>query len=263
MPKENIYLEAPKIRRNDKSKPVYNNDGIDIECNGLHVTLKKTFFPWKKWKTRPKYGSSKKKGRSIHRQLQHFYGCVKKNKCECGLKKYKPSKYLYPIIKFFNDNYITIDDTEVPIYNPEAKVITWIDAIGHFNYSPESLVKISLKTGYSEHFKRDNQGLSFDKIDVPCSTSNIHHLQSLCEDIILKRYYSTKPNKSFTLYVYDQPKDDGTTEIVCKESDYPTWCREIKVQNTIADAIKNNAKAVLESDMYSIEPCKMPEESCL
>lgn len=252
--KEALYARASNISRNSNGKPVYDSNGTKIQCDGIHTALKTTFYPWRDWKTISKTGSNKRKGKMIHRQLQHYYSCVPKKHCSCGLVKFKPSQYLVPIIQFLESSKIVIDDTEVPIYNPDSKVITWMDAIGHYTYNPNTLVKISLKTGYSRYFASDHNGLNFqiDKLKIPCTTFNVHHLQSLYEDMILKEHYNKLPDASFTLYVYKDSTD--IKGFKNHKSLYPEWCLETRTRRLISKAMKENARAVLDSEMYTIEP---------
>lgn len=244
---EKIYNESYKISRDpNRQIPLIKQDGGTIECRGLHRAMKKSFFPWKDWKTVPKKcGSSKKSGIMIHRQLQHYFGCMPQNHCHCGLEKFKPSKYLLPLVKYFVENGIVIDRTELPIYHLPSKTVTWVDAVGHYRNQPDSLVKISLKTGYSTRFYADSQGLVFENVGdskIPCTTANIHHLQNLCEDIIMTETYDCKPTSSFTLYVYQEPTDQpGKYVIHCKRPDKPTWTMERVTKKRILQALKETA----------------------
>lgn len=267
---QSVYKDTEFISRDkDTNIPLYNGENV---CDGLHVAMKDTFFPWRTWQTvSKKSGSSKDTGIMVHRQLRHYYTCMKNNRqttettCDCGLdfsKKMKMSKYTREIIKYLKDNDIVIDDTEIPICDPESHIITWIDAMGHLASKPNVIVKISLKTGYSPKFKSDSKGFIFDNIGsnrIPCTTENIHHLQSLCEDIILTRVYNVRPNHSFTLYVYEEREQEQQQNIYermmqqnhekkrrrdvhCIDSKYPEWCRVIQNRNEIHESLKNRKR---------------------
>lgn len=266
---QSVYKDSEFISRDKNTNiPLYNDE---IVCDGLHVAMKDTFFPWRTWQTvSKKSGSSKDIGIMVHRQLRHYYTCMKRNRqttettCDCGLdfsKKMKMSKYTREIIKHLKENDIVIDDTEIPICDPESNVITWIDAMGHLESKPSVVVKISLKTGYSPKFKSDSKGFIFDNIGnnkIPCTTENIHHLQSLSEDIILCKVYNVRPNHSFTLYVYEereqeqqyntyermmQPREKKRKrDVHCIVSRYPEWCRVIQNRNEIHESLKNRKR---------------------
>lgn len=230
------------ISRDEREIPYFTGGKYKIRCKGIHKSLKQIFYPWRDWSVVAKRsGSSRTNGIRIHRQLRHYYVC-KKGRCICGLKRFKQSSYLKPILDFLAENDITITDSEVPIFHPKGKIITWVDAIGHYNYNPNFLIKISLKTGYSDYFKSDHRGLCFEKIQsssVKCSTENMHHLQSLCEDIIMNDVYKCKPDLSFTLYV---SKNREKNTITCKRSDYPDWCKKIVTRKEIARALEEGQK---------------------
>lgn len=266
-----VHEDTNFISRNKTTNiPLYHaGSAEEVVCDGLHIAMKDTFFPWRTWQTvSKKYGSSKDTGIMVHRQLRHYYTCMKLKKkttattCDCGLdfsKKMKMSKYTKEIIKHLNENNIVVDETEVPICDPEANIITWIDAIGHLSNNPEVIVKISLKTGYSPKFKSDSHGFIFDNMGnnkIPCTTENIYHLQSLCEDIILFKVYNVRPNISFTLYAYEerdeqmnaydrmtQPQEKKKKrDIHCIESRYPEWCKVIQTRNEIHESLKNRKR---------------------
>lgn len=243
---DSIFNESDKIHRDRNNVPILNTGYKTIRCRGLHRALKSSFFPWRDWKPSSRgYGSSREKGKMIHRQLQHFYGCIPKGKCVCGLERFKPSKFITPIIKFFLENDIVIERTELPIYHEESQVITWIDAIGHYRNRPDAIVKISLKTGFSKTQDWDNGDLVFDNLQsakIPCTTSNIHQMQSLCEDLILMDTYKCKPSISFVLYVYEEKNPTpGEAVVHCKRVDSPIWTKEIRTRSNILKALSSTA----------------------
>lgn len=251
MPKrlEKIYEISKRIEWDENNVPIYDKS---IKCDGLHSALKAKFYPWRDWKQKSKTGSSRKNGIRIHKQLQHFYTCLKSDECKCGIGQFKPSKYLKAIVRHLKEKGIQIDDTEVPLYDEVAQVITRVDAVGHYTHNPESLVKISLKTGYSCKYNSDNAGLCFDNMGtrkIPCTTFNVNLLQSLWEDLMMD-IHNGRPDHSFVLYAYcEYDKKTEKRVAKCKQVEYADWCREIKTRNMISNTMRTAAKSILESDL--------------
>jgi hypothetical protein len=243
-----------------------------IRCVGLHRTMKEIFFPHKERRTvSKKSGSSKAIGIMVHRQMRHEAHCSRVGKCACGLKLrlkedgkswkgYKQSPFTRAILSFLESEGIDLEVSEVPLCYPDGKLVTWIDLLGHRKGSLGTSVKISLKTGHTRSFASDSEGLCFKHLQeekIKCNTFNIHHLQSLCEDIMMELEYNERPAESFTLYAFKTKLEEGGKEVFlqqgdrskdedeegegngykysCKKSEYPPWCKDHAIRRKISE----------------------------
>lgn len=215
-------------------------DWTHVKCAGLHNIIKNVFSGGseRSYDSRAYSSSSKKVGISVHQQIQHIVRCNRTGTCSCGIKRFKLSKLAKVVLDFAKDADIELIDSEVPICFPDANIITWIDLIGHRSKDPNRVVKISLKTGWSQHWKSDSNGFYFTGLEeemIRSDTLNVHHMQNLCEDLILMREYGETSFESLTLYVYKikNKLNEQKNDYVYKVSNYPTWCLTVAVREKI------------------------------